>query len=56
MKNNKAVLWTLLLLVLTIVVFLWLLRGADLAALAGIVRHARPQWLEIGRASCRERV
>ncbi len=48
MKNNKAVLWTVLLLALTIVVFLWLLRGADLAALADIVRHARPQWLAAG--------
>lgn len=48
MKNKKAVLWTVLLLALTAGVFVWLLRGADLAALADIVRHARPQWLIVG--------
>lgn len=47
-RIKKAVIWTVLLLLLTVGVFAWLLRGTDLAGLGAVLSRARPHWLAAG--------
>ena len=47
-RIKKAVIWTVLLLLLTVGVFAWLLRGTDLAGLGAVLARARPHWLAAG--------